>query len=49
MPGHLTHIYIARRVADLLENSETKSFDVAGARSQRSGTATGPLRAGTLY
>ncbi len=31
MPGHFTHIYTARRVADLLANPDTTSFDVAGA------------------
>jgi hypothetical protein len=30
MPGHLTHIYTARRVADLLANPETSSFNCAG-------------------
>jgi hypothetical protein len=49
MPGHLTHIYTARRVADLLANPETNSIDVAGAHCQRTRTATGSLRAGTLY
>jgi hypothetical protein len=30
MPGHFTHIYTARRVADLLADPHTTSFDVAG-------------------
>ena len=30
MPGHFTHIYTARRVADLLADPDTTSFDVAG-------------------
>lgn len=30
MPGHFTHIYTARRVADLLVDPHTTSFDAAG-------------------
>ncbi len=30
MPGHFTHIYTARRVADLLADPQTTSFDLAG-------------------
>ncbi len=30
MPGHFTHIYTARRVADLLSDPATGTFDVAG-------------------
>jgi hypothetical protein len=47
MPGHLTQIYTAARSGSARESRDDSS-GVAGAHWQRSGTATGPLRAGTL-
>ena len=40
MPAHFTHIHTVRRVADLLTNPETTSFDVAGTHWQQSLTAS---------
>src|SRR3954471_2996447 len=48
MPGHFTHIYTARRVADLLDDPHTTSFDVAGGVLKEVADGLSPQQCGQL-
>ena len=48
MPGHFTHIYTARRVADLLSDPHTASFDAAGGLLETVADGLTPQQCGQL-
>ena len=48
MPGHFTHIYTARRVADLLTDEHTGTFDVAGGVLETVADGLTPQQCGQL-
>ena len=48
MPGHFTHIYTARRVADLLADPQTRTFDVAGGLLEQVAGGLSPQDCGRL-
>ncbi|MDT5188838.1 MAG: hypothetical protein QOI28_1089 [Mycobacterium sp.] len=48
MPGHFTHIYTARRVADLLADPQTTSFDRAGGALKAVAEGLSPQQCGAL-
>jgi hypothetical protein len=48
MPGHFTHIYTARRVADLLVDPDTTSFDIVGTPLHSIADGHTPLECGRI-
>jgi hypothetical protein len=48
MPGHFTHIYTARRVAEMLVDPHTTSFDVAGTALESVADGLTPQQCGAI-